>query len=760
MQKPSSFTSRVLPLIASAFLATGCDKDTLVEGPIASTMGSIHTDNTGNTNCAPQPPLVAEYMTLVRDQLSQCTGCHSAEGIAGSAWRGHDSARDNLKDLQRNFDSFFAVAAKTEPTGPQGEPFIVAYPTDKTQKQFPNGKIQKHGGGIQSLTAEQVAAIVQFVDHATHVDPSGQASSLKAVTDCYELGQLTEAEFFEGVGMHDANGIVMKFLRDVTGGALPAGPLQIKNKEELKAMLRQITYQRGFYDWLKWRFNDLTLTRFYRDGSDAKNLMGNRYGMPWNVFDNKEVADGPGNRFAFIVRDNRSIQELVTGRYYVIPNQNPNPADPDENWVARLQAFSTDTEPLSGIVTDPLWQARFPTTDTNIGRHRAEYVLRNFADIRVLDTASRVVQAPANADLPTLTYPACAQCHTGTPLDSVAASFWDYQKESGYKHNSKLPAPFLSINFGGVGIPKDDSDRLGKMMYLISQEKGFARSMANMAYSMLMNRSPMKRPVASEADYNEHMRHFEVENAFLDSMANFLTSNGYNFRELVVEMATSRWFAANGRLSSKPSPSRKAELKGIGPNMAPPEVLAMRLRQLFANDVFPTKISNLVTHAFVTELGGIDSKNVKVRSTTPNAPNELVRDFLAFEVDKLVVRELSRPPQQRYLLKDLDFTSLEPPVYPVDDKPIPGNEMKYRLALANIQRLAFGKFVDPNAPEITVEYNKWIALWKLTLQDLGNGKIASTHRVQGASSDDPQGLVRTWGAYVATIVQGVEFGLY
>lgn len=766
----NKFSSAITRLMVPALMVAGCDSKT--DGFKESDDAVVEVDTTSSpdvkNSCPPQPPLIAEYQAVVRDHLSQCIGCHSETGIAKGTWKGFDSTANKLAHLQGDFDSFLDVAVKK---AADGSPHIVSYPMGQETITYPDGTTRKHGGGVQSLNPAQIAALTQFHLHATQVsvpqqsDAASPALSLKAITDCSEhTGQLTEKEFFEGVDMLDYQGIAVKFLRDVTGGPLHGSIPDIHNKDELKNELRKATYDgRRFYDWLRWRFNDLTLTRFYKNGSEAQDLMGQKYGAMWKIFNNAEVADGPGNLLSFIVRDNRPITELIRAQYYVVPGIKPPGDDPNEHWVARLQALSVDQahyEPLSGIMTDPLVLGQVPTTDTNIGRKRAEWTLRNFAHTRVLDTASRIVQAPPNMDLPTLTYPACAQCHTGTPLDSVAASFWDYQDEDGYKHSNKMPAPFLSINFGGEVIPKDSQDRLGHMMWLISKDAKFARSMADLAFQMTMNRAPMQRPKTGEMYYEEHMRHFQVEDAFLDSMGKYLAEHGYNFRELIVEMAATPWFAANGRMASKPSLSRKEELKGVGPNMAPPEVLAMRLRQMFADEVFPTKVSQLVTNSFVTELGGIDSKNVRIRGTSPNAPNELVRDYLAFEVDKLVVRELSRPPQQRYLLKDLDFTMLEAPVYPVDNAPIPGNEAKYRNALVNIQRLALGKNFDPNSPQITTEYNRWIVLWKLTLQDLGSGKIASTHRVQGASPDDPQGLVRTWGAYVATVVQGLEFGLY
>ena len=757
----STFTKLIVP----ALMAAGCEPQV---SAFKETDASIAQEDAkqqssspdAKGNCPPQPPLVAEYQVLVRDQLNQCTGCHSETGVAKGTWKGFDSKTNKLSNLQGDFDSFLDVAVKETA---DGSPHIVAYPMGTEVIKYPDGTPRKHGGGVQSLTPDQIAALTQFHLHATQVS-QGQNPSLKAVADCSEQsGQLTEQEFFEGVNMLDYRGIAVKFLRDVTGGPLHVDLPPIQNNEELKNQLREISYQRGFYDWLKWRLNDVTQTRFYRNNSDAQDLMGTRYGAMWKMFNNAEVADGPGNLLAFIVRDGRPVTDLIRAQYYVAPGVKPPGEDPNENWVARLQGLSVDPahpEPLSGLITDPLVLGQVTTTDTNIGRKRAEWTLRNFAHTRVLDTASRIVQAPPNMDLPTLTYPACAQCHTATPLDSVAASFWDYQGEDGYKHSNKLPAPFLSITYGGESVPKDSPDRLGNMMWLISKDVKFARSMADLAFNMLMNRSPMAHPKPGEMAYEEHMRHFQVEDAFLDNMGKYLMDHGYNFRELILEMASSRWFAANGRMTSKPSSSRKEELKGVGPNMAPPEVLALRLRQMFADEVFPTKVSSLVTNTFVRELGGFDSINVRNRGTSPNAPNELVRDYLAYEVDKLVVRELSRPPQQRYLLKDLDFTILEAPVYPVDNTPIAGNEAKYRNALVNIQRLALGKNFDPNAPEITAEYNKWIALWKLTLQDLGSGKIASTHRADGMSPDDPQGLVRTWGAYVATVVQGLEFGLY
>ncbi len=700
--------------------------------------------------CPDQSSLIQEFRALA-PHVKSCVPCHKPGGIGESGWF-YESDSDAAK-LQASFNKVLPRAAKL---ASNGEPWMVAY----AQEHVDDGMGGKHAGGKQTLSSEQIKALTDFHHHIVDPGTPGVLPPSRIVNqDCHaEKFTLSEEAFFQGVPMHSRDEVFAKFMRNVTGGMFQPTAPNIQDKETLKKYIRSATHQLGFYNWLRDKMNDRTLTRFYNNGSEARDLMATAYGGNWGGYNNAELAEGPGNLLAYIVRENRSIRELITAPYDVVPGAKPAAENPDENWAQRLQPVQIPNTYLTGLPSHPLWLGRAPTSDTNIGRHRSWKILKEFGDFDVLKMGgSQNVEAPKSMPNPTVNYGPCASCHVF--LDPVAAGFLNYQGEK-FKHQPKLLKEFLYVGYGPYKVPSDHPNRLGYVMAAMALDDKYLKATTKWAFSMLMERDPVEAPKAGEVDYDPKMRRFQVEDAFLTEMVQFLKTHGDNFGELIVEMAASRWYAVNGDpVPHVMSPDRAVELDQIGPGMISPETLAIRLRQLFGNEVYEVGIMKLVTGDFLTDLGGIDSKNVTVRNRDPNASNELVRTFISFEAGKLVVRDLAKPPAQRHLFNALDWGTgiVEAPIHPVTKQSIPGNEQKYRDAFVKIQAYAHGKYLKPDSPEINQEYQIWLALWDVIRLNPGSGKIASTHAVNGMDPSDPNGLVRAWEAYLSYIISGVKF---
>ena len=71
---------------------------------------------------------------------------------------------------------------------------------------------------------------------------------------------------------------------------------------------------------------------------------------------------------------------------------------------------------------------RFPTSDTNINRHRSRMAYWFFLDIDINQFGSRPVDASADfGDNPTMTNPNCTVCHT--TMDPVAGLFMNWNEQ-------------------------------------------------------------------------------------------------------------------------------------------------------------------------------------------------------------------------------------------------------------------------------------------------------------------------------------------
>jgi len=743
-------------------------------------------DPTPTTAPCPQDPLYLQFKELDL-ALDQCKGCHRPNGVGyqpdkndGWEW----DASGNPLASEKSFKSLYRVAAKFDQNQ---EPYWIAYANGVATNADGSGR--KHSGGEQFLDNGQVAQMADFTNSIrTYVKSLGKDPDAPPLPDAPSVkvdcnnSAYTEDNLFENMEMLSLPEVYVKFLRNVTGAKLPVTPAQVTTKDQLRQLLLLATQDPGFYDWLRVNFNDETLTRALAVDDKAVKTMGTNYGINWSTRDNAELADSPGNRLVYIVKNNRSVKELATATYIVDPGIKPANGGSDD-WVARLTAkdIPSDIAPLAGVPSDKVWLTRWPSTKTNINRNRSRLTHDMFYDMDILKFGSRnVQQSDPNEVYPTLVDKNCITCHRGTPLDLGARAFTKFDLTDGTYHPNDLePAPISLLNMGlyGQEIPHNVSNELQQLMYLMTldpdlspsdpgydpdRRRPFAKAMAKLAYKFLMQREPSEKPDEKEMDYDAKMNRYLAENKFLNEMATFLHDNSYNFRKLVVEMAMSKWFSATGEMSidEEPSPQRMIELANAGPVLATPEQLAMRLKAFLGPDVDKFGLTKLVKGDANLELGGIDSIGVITRQRDPTSAYELRLDAIALDnVGKIVVADLAKAPNDRYLFKPLsDWTNLkiEAPVELGTNQENKVVALKYKQVMAIILLYQTGRYYEVNGPEVQELFDEWVAIWNEYMNTQDQDNIVSTHQVQGVDPSDKFRIVRTWEAFMTEIIQSPE----
>ena len=89
--------------------------------------------------------------------------------------------------------------------------------------------------------------------------------------------------------------------------------------------------------------------------------------------------------------------------------------------------------PHAGILNEPIWLHRYPTTETNRNRARARWTFYHFLGVDIETSAPRTTDPVALADTnnPTLNNPACTVCHSR--LDPLAGAYQNYGNEGIYR---------------------------------------------------------------------------------------------------------------------------------------------------------------------------------------------------------------------------------------------------------------------------------------------------------------------------------------
>ncbi|MDH3486122.1 MAG: hypothetical protein OEM16_18060, partial [Myxococcales bacterium] len=135
----------------------------------------------------------------------------------------------------------------------------------------------------------------------------------------------------------------------------------------------------------------------------------------------------------------------------------------------RFRAIQVPGIPHAGILTSPMFLNRFPTSDTNINRHRSRMTYWFFLDIDINRFGSRPVDASDDfGENPTLNNPDCAVCHT--TMDPIAGLYMNWNERGEYSGQGEWFGPdyILPPGFNGEALPDGERKRalqwLGKRL--------------------------------------------------------------------------------------------------------------------------------------------------------------------------------------------------------------------------------------------------------------------------------------------------------
>ncbi|RMF18585.1 MAG: DUF1588 domain-containing protein, partial [Gammaproteobacteria bacterium] len=194
---------------------------------------------------------------------------------------------------------------------------------------------------------------------------------------------------------------------------------------------------------------------------------------------NDAVAREALQLIAYVVRENKPFTEILTADYtmvnaysarvYGVPvsgfrRLDKAPFEGYDQLPPELQALAqydpTDFKPVrltiaggdyagtpiphAGVLTTPMFLNRFPTTDTNLNRHRARMVFQFFLDTDILQIPGARPDQSVDTEntSPTLTNPSCVSCHK--IMDPVASTFQNWDERGNYRKRRLSRDPWPS----------------------------------------------------------------------------------------------------------------------------------------------------------------------------------------------------------------------------------------------------------------------------------------------------------------------------
>lgn len=644
----------------------------------------------------------------------KCSACHNPSGAAKDTsfiLRTSDWGPDYI---EQNLEVFSQMSRLKF----DGLPWILAKPS----------KTVDHGGDLQlEKDSDAYAAFQEMVERVENP------------VVCDE-GDATE-EFFDGVVMLDDVQALRKASLALVG-RLPTidEEQQVRDGgvEALDAVLDQMMTDEVFYDRIVEIYNDHFLTDRYYPGTEAIDLLGGLTdsndnpiypslfwyeGLPeeemlqMEEFTNKGISRQSLELVAYVVRNDLPFTEILTADYTMV---NPfsakafgvNPAFNNPNDYNEFQPAKLPGVPHAGVLTNPIYMNRFPTTATNRNRHRARMVYQFFLATDVLRLGERPLTASGElADNPTMNESQCTVCHG--VIDPVAGSLQNWDEMGKYNPPETWYTDMVQPGFGDEVMPVAEKPRSEQWLaqQLVADQR-FAIAPVHILFKGLSGQDPLREPSdVNDEHYLQAIRAFDVQAQVFQGIADKFVEDGYNLKTVVKEIVKSPYYRATNATDVL-SPEREAELAEVGTGrLLTPEQLHRKIEAITGQPWRNGDTSYLLSrNEYLIFYGGIDSDDVTTRITEPNGIMANVASRMANEMACwTVAADFAKDPSERMM-----FPFVEVGFEPEDENgfEVAGAASAIRANIQYLHQRLLGEFVDLNDPEIDRTYQLYLDVWK------------------------------------------------
>ncbi len=696
-------------------------------GIIVTSSSENETDDTRNSSGACE--IDSEFMAnrAWPRVLSQCAACHNDGGLAGgSAFL----LRNSQAALDENFDTTLS--------------YNNAYPELLLDKPSENNT--DHGGGTlfqsnddnYAIMSELIARFTEPVNNCEVTDDSPpMGSSLDSRTLVDKISLLSPSQTYREAAL-------------LLSGYLPSDvELTDVNENNLKPLIRALMTGDNFNAFLMEAANDQLLTMKWASGrTPGLSALNGEYFYPQvssrigpleetlenaateearqvaqqavsDAYNNTNLAlaQEPLRLISHIVAQEHPYSEVLTADYIMVNpytndafNTGLNFSDPQDanDWKeAQINSGYRNGQdlPHSGILTSPMYLARYPSTDTNRNRARSRWTYYFFLGVDIEGLAIRPMNGDSlmDVDNPTLNNPDCAVCHE--IMDPVAGAFqnWgndgQFRDQCGWFPDGSHPEggewlcdqdalpwtgykeffdPYVAgdlwyrdmrpVGFSTASLPSNQQGTsLAWLARQMVEDDRFSTGTVRFWFKGLLAREPASLPGdPDDLQYTSELASYDIDNQYIEEFATAFTAgtagtanNGnLNLKDLFVDMITSPLFRGQATEQDLNADEQHALINtGIG-RLLTPEQLNRKLVALLGENwvhVWDENRNQLLSD-FYGFYGGIDSDGVTDRNTQLNTlMATVVERFSSEMVCRLVIDEFEKEDSQRLLFSGVSI---------------------------------------------------------------------------------------------------------
>jgi len=643
---------------------------------------------------------------------TNCIQCHNAQGAAKDTELVLQSAAQT-GFLAANYDAVQKVSR-----------FEVGGTSVLLLK--PLGELE-HGGGVRlSADSSEYAALQQLV------------TQLDAPIACADE---TSDDLFADLRYIDDTQLLRKLSLNLVGRLPTEAELAQVQQDGLRGVevaLDGMMREDAFFLRLKEVYNDILLTDRYYGGDAAINLLDSSdyANRRWyeavedgtrrstlRTLSNRAVARAPLELVAHVVRNELPFSEVLTADYlmlnpfsarvYDVSGMGYRDGDDPANYDAtNFQPGQLAAIPHAGVMTSHVFLNRFPTTATNVNRHRSRMIYKMFLATDILKLAERPVDATQIEEHnPTLYNEACTVCHT--VMDPIAGAFQNWDERGRYRPpemgwNSDMLPP----GFGDKQVPAGQGPRsLQWLAEQIADDERFATSVVHTVFTALTGQEPLSGSTdgLSPEQAKAKLAAFDAqEKVFIEARQAFMT-NSQSFKVVVKTLGLSPYVRAKNAGALTPETQAALAWTGTG-RLLTPEQLDRKIEAVMGR---PWIRSNrrvlLSSRDFLIFYGGIDSNGVTSRITAPNGVMANIAKRMANEMSCLSVASdfVSEDPAARTL-----FPLVERTYVPEDENgfEIPSAVEAIKSNITYLHRRLLGE--DPSREEVDASYELFLETWR------------------------------------------------
>lgn len=763
---------------------------------------------------APTPQTEAEqhYADEVEAAVVQgrCVSCHTTDGAAAQTALLFSAGDQQWADNYAAFDAYL-----------QGQGSRADFLLSKVRGGEGHG-----GGSVFAAGSNAYQALERFLNAITSRAPPSASAMFRDVQMAGTASTLRRAAW-------------------LLAARLPTEQEQQQaDAGQLRSVLRGLMQGPAFHDFLIRGANDQLLTdaflnngffdvadpnfpyyaRYANRQYETRGSAGDGAWYDWQRQFQFGLARAPLELIAHVVENDRPYTEILTADYTLLNPQTGAMLDPglgfadqnprrfqaghnrgqirlDESFQGEFvegQGHRVDGHsgyvafPHAGLLNEPAFLSRYPSTETNRNRARARWTLFHFLGLDIEKSAARTTDPVALADTnnPTLNNPHCTVCHQ--TLDPIAGAFQNFGDEGWfrdswrgldalpdtYKHSPDSPYQEGDTWYRDMRDPGFDgqtvTDRDRSLAWLaqrIVADPRFAVATVQFWWPAIMADAPLQRPEDSgDAGFDARLSAYQAQQTDIQMLAEQFADGiaggtPFNLRDLLVEMILSPWFRAESAAANLSDTQQWGLSQAGSDRLLTPEELEAKTAALtgFTWRAHPDPyasdgIYSALGDRFRIYYGGIDSLGITERARSLNTLMSNVALAQALSVAcPTAVLDFAEPPDQRRLFSEVDRHTT-PLLHARSQQTVTGTDhaqrsehsMSVNLDASQAQRLRL-QFANPHYDSEARE-SSLLVIHRLELRDASGSAILAVNgqdleQQAGFNHSTDGGGHRTGGVY-------------